>query len=188
MVRRPSGGRAVWHAGDLTYALVIPRPPGSVAQVYAQVSQFLVRAFAHLGLPLQFGTAGRGYIHNPSCFGTATGADLLFGGRKLVGSAQLHRGGGLLQHGSILLAPDRPALGALFGPETAQAVVGLDEILPDLAIHTLQAALEAALGEVFACQIVDGALDGDERGRVEALRPRMRVEPFPGATRPQGNS
>ena len=39
-----------------------------------------------------------------ACFATPAGGEVMVGGRKAVGSAQLREGVGLLQHGSILLA------------------------------------------------------------------------------------
>jgi lipoate-protein ligase A len=105
LVRRPSGGRAVLHAGELTYALVWPQAPQRRAEAYQQACGWLQAAFAELGLPLSFGRQAASAERN-SCFATSTAADLVHGsGAKRIGSAQLWRGGCLLQHGAILLEP-----------------------------------------------------------------------------------
>lgn len=105
LVRRPSGGRAVLHGADLTYALVWPRPQGTRSEVYGLALTWLVEAFAAMGLPLHGGRQAAS-LQRSSCFATSTVADLVHAnGAKRVGSAQLWRGGHLLQHGSIQLAP-----------------------------------------------------------------------------------
>lgn len=114
LVRRPSGGRAVLHGGDLTYALVWPDPPPARRRAYACASAWLLELFQRLGAPLQMG-GQRVSLHNPNCFALATEADLVHAdGGKRVGSAQLWRGGRLLQHGSIQLDPSPELWGALF--------------------------------------------------------------------------
>ena len=55
LVRRPSGGRAVLHGGDLSYALVWPDAPGCRRQAYLEACAWLQLAFGRMGLPLQFG-------------------------------------------------------------------------------------------------------------------------------------
>ncbi len=115
-VRRPTGGRAVLHQGDLTYALVTSGLKGSRREVYQQLCQFLIEGWHSLGVALTFGGAERGYIHNPDCFGTATAADLVMAdGYKLIGSAQVYREGCVLQHGSMRLHPDSDLFEAVFG-------------------------------------------------------------------------
>ena len=105
LVRRPSGGRAVLHGGDLTYALVWPDAAGSREQVYRQACGWLQQAFAGFGLPLQFGRQAAS-PQPASCFALSTSADLVHAdGTKRIGSAQLWRQGCLLQHGSIQLDP-----------------------------------------------------------------------------------
>ncbi|MCP9838453.1 lipoate--protein ligase family protein [Cyanobium sp. N.Huapi 1H5] len=105
LVRRPSGGRAVLHGTDLTYALVWPRPQGTRSEAYGRALTWLVEAFAAMDLPLHGGRQAAS-LQRSSCFATSTVADLVHAsGAKRVGSAQLWRGGHLLQHGSIQLDP-----------------------------------------------------------------------------------
>lgn len=106
IVRRPSGGRSVVHKGDLTYSIITELGDRSRQAMYIYICEFLIAGFAELGINLSYGSAGRGYIHNPSCFATATNADLVTeDGLKLIGSAQVYRRGAnhtaVLQHGSI---------------------------------------------------------------------------------------
>jgi lipoate---protein ligase len=155
LVRRPSGGRAVLHQGDVTYAIVGPgslgAKPGATglsrSASYRNVCRFLIAGWRSLGVELRFGDAGRGYIHNPNCFGTATAADLVMeDGTKLIGSAQLWRRGVVLQHGSMRLAQD----GVLFGQ-----VFGGSEPVPVLSIGTeqVESALVAAAIDCYGVAI-----------------------------------
>lgn len=137
LVRRPTGGRAVLHQGDLTYAVVTSEFNGSRTQVYQQLCEFLIAGWQSLGIKLQYGVAGRGYIHNPNCFGTATGADLVLpDGNKLIGSAQLKRGKAILQHGSMRLVANKELFGQVFGTEVFQPIK-LPLIEPTAVIEAL---------------------------------------------------
>jgi lipoate---protein ligase len=116
LVRRPTGGRAVLHQGDLTYALVTSGLKGSRREVYRQLCQFLIEGWLSLGVVLSFGGAERGYSRTSNCFATATAADLVMSdGYKLIGSAQVYREGCVLQHGSMRLQPDSALFEAVFG-------------------------------------------------------------------------
>ena len=116
LVRRPSGGRAVLHQGDLTYAIALPLNNQPRQVCYRRICDGLIAGWQQLGVDLHYGSAGRGYIHRPDCFGTATTADLVTPeGFKLVGSAQLRRDHHLLQHGSMRLGTDPQLYEAVFG-------------------------------------------------------------------------
>ncbi len=118
IVKRPTGGRAVLHQGDLTYAVVTSGLNGTRMQAYEKICEFLIAGWKQLGIDLHYGTAGRGYIHNPNCFGTATSADLVTSnGYKLIGSAQLRKGNAILQHGAIRLHPDAKLFSQVFDEE-----------------------------------------------------------------------
>ena len=105
LVRRPTGGRAVLHQGDLTYMVVVSGLSGTRSQTYQQICSFLMAGWRSLGVNLDYGRAGRGYIKQASCFSSATSADLVTGnGYKFIGSAQFRRGNTILQHGAIALS------------------------------------------------------------------------------------
>ncbi|MBD1939673.1 lipoate--protein ligase family protein [Microcoleus sp. FACHB-68] len=150
VVRRPTGGRAVLHQGDLTYAVVTSKLAGNRIQAYQAICGFLIAGWRSLGIELHYGDAGRSYIHNPNCFGNATGADLVTdAGVKLIGSAQLRRDGAILQHGSMRLQPDIKLFSQVFGEEATPAALSLN-----MSIETIINALVAAAGCCFGVELV----------------------------------
>lgn len=111
VVRRPTGGRAVWHARGLTYAFAGPSGTlGSLREAYLEIHRMLLDALRALGAPAALAPAPAGRspgVDAGACFAGAVGGEIVVGGRKVVGSAQLRQGGALLQHGSILLEDDQ---------------------------------------------------------------------------------
>lgn len=157
IVRRPTGGRAVLHDGDLTYMVVLSNLGKTHRDAYCYICSFLVQGWRSLDQELVFGDAGRGYIHNPSCFSTATAADLItLQGEKFIGSAQLRRGNGILQHGSMLLDMNKPLFLEVFGilPPTPPPIT----LAPEVIIETLT----QAAGDCFGLEIVSQPLSSEE--------------------------
>jgi lipoate-protein ligase A len=105
-VRRPTGGRAVWHGPELTYAVAAPGLRfGSLQEAYLEIHDMIGQALGELGIEAVLASSRRSEpLDAGACFSQPAGGEVLVGGRKVVGSAQLRRGGALLQHGSILLA------------------------------------------------------------------------------------
>jgi lipoate-protein ligase A len=118
VVRRPTGGGAVLHDGDLTYAVVAPHGRRGVLETYGWVAGGLLEGLRTLGLEARVVEHG-GPSRALACFAVPTGADLEVGGRKICGSAQVRRDGWFLQHGSIPLADVRPRARELLGVEDA---------------------------------------------------------------------
>lgn len=168
VVRRPSGGRAVLHQGDLTYAVITSSMPSRRVEAYEQICEFLVAGWRSLGVPLCYGSARRGYMHNPSCFSTATGADLVMpDGTKLIGSAQLRRGSAILQHGSMRLCPDPGLFEQVFGVSLGSIQLPWGADAPDQArslpaVNSIMDALVSAACECFDIQLVIQPLSEQE--------------------------
>ena len=112
---RPTGGRAIFHAQEWTYALAVPRDHpvwgGSSEDAYGRASALVLRALVRLGVPAtqvprrggDAGTpGGRGSTAAP-CFASTARHELVVGECKLVGSAQRRTARAYLQQGSILL-------------------------------------------------------------------------------------
>ncbi len=149
VVRRPTGGRAVLHGADLTYAIAAPEdalPPGLEGS-YGLVAETLVRALRSLGVAVE--AAPRKAAPGPDaafdCFESPAADEICAGGRKLVGSAQRRVRGALLQHGSIRLAPD---------PEAARRAAGFARgvatSLAELDCPASESEVRAALEAAFA--------------------------------------
>ena len=107
VVRRPTGGGAVWHEHELTYAVAAPIVTfGSLRQAYRAIHQRLLTALRFLGADVALAPdrpTARPPVRPSACFSQPVGGEVLVRTRKLVGSAQMRRGGAFLQHGSILL-------------------------------------------------------------------------------------
>ena len=115
VVKRPTGGRAVFHAEELTYSICAPKsiaPWGkTLGMTYDWIAAQLLAGLARVGFTgsLQRGdssaleiTSDR-HLAKPPCFSSASRAEIVWEGRKLVGSAQRRSRNTFLQHGSILL-------------------------------------------------------------------------------------
>lgn len=116
LVRRPTGGRAVLHQGDFTYAIALPLQNRRRQAIYRLICDALIDAWQDMGVSLHYGIAGQGYHTQASCFALATPADLVTEtGYKLIGSAQLRRDHSLLQQGTMRLWPSEELHQAVFG-------------------------------------------------------------------------
>ncbi len=104
-VRRPTGGRAVWHARELTYSVATPCSRfGTLKAAYLEIHRMLADALHMLGVAVSLaGTRRTPPLDSGACFAHPVGGEIMMSGRKLVGSAQLRLGSAILQHGSILL-------------------------------------------------------------------------------------
>jgi lipoate-protein ligase A len=112
VVRRPTGGRAILHAEEITYALVAstgePRFGTRLGAAHAVIGECLAAGLAELGVAAVLSGGGRdpgGALGRQPCFASTARAEIVVDGRKLVGSAQRRRAHAFLQHGSLLVGP-----------------------------------------------------------------------------------
>lgn len=115
IVRRPTGGRAILHADELTYSVVVVAGRRSILQMYNEISGALVRGLAIYGVEATLQKSQPNFAEeyrSPSsipCFSSSARYEIEWEGRKLVGSAQRRFSGGgtdvVLQHGSVLCGP-----------------------------------------------------------------------------------
>lgn len=106
-VRRPTGGRALLHAAEVTYSVAVPiAPTVPWGTVYAAINRVLLDALRALGVNATLvppRTTPHVKPDGPLCFDEPSEGEIVVEGRKLVGSAVWRERGAYLQHGSILL-------------------------------------------------------------------------------------
>lgn len=115
-VRRPTGGRAVWHENEVTYAVAAPLMTfGSLPTTYTAIHKMLASALNRLGANVVHADAARNTeaLSAGACFASPVGGEILADGAKLVGSAQLRENESFLQHGSILLGGSQDVIDSL---------------------------------------------------------------------------
>jgi lipoate-protein ligase A len=179
-VRRPTGGRAVWHDREVTYAVAAPvRAFGSLPYTYVELHKMIAHALRTLGAQPRLATARPQAtpIGAGACFASPAGGEVLSAdGRKLVGSAQVRAGDAFLQHGSILLEPGQSLIAALTrGPAEPPVDAGLWEIIGNWISWSIvaDAVADAATRRLGAER---APLPESVRLRAEALRPRFLDE------------
>jgi lipoate-protein ligase A len=110
LAKRPTGGRAILHAEELTYSVVGASPSplfgDSLHTCYMRINEALVAFLRELGCEVEIsGGEDRSEMKQAVCFKSAGQHEIRVRGRKLVGSAQRRTEGRFLQHGSILVGP-----------------------------------------------------------------------------------
>jgi len=113
LVRRPTGGRAILHADEITYSVCAPLEDahikGGVIESYRSISNCLLLALRNLGIAADSkpkNTKEKNLSKDPVCFQYPSDYEITFQGKKFIGSAQARRSEALLQHGAIPLFGD----------------------------------------------------------------------------------
>jgi lipoate-protein ligase A len=147
VVRRPTGGRAVWHEHEVTYAAAAPVAAfGSLRASYRDIHGRLAAALRRLGVDAALAgdrPTARLSDRPTSCFASPVGGEVLAGGRKVIGSAQVRRGAAFLQHGSILL-------------DGSQAIV--NDVSRERRAESGETTLRQALGRPVSFEEVTAAI------------------------------
>ncbi len=191
VVRRPTGGRAVFHHRELTYSVTAPAGAwGGLRASYHRINRALLRGLESLGVAV--GEAGRRSgerAPGPStraCFRDPLPGEITAAGRKLVGSAQWREAGALLQHGSLLLHDDQVVTerlrlaeedreaGPADGAEPLRAAALADLLGTPPPLEALVAALRSGFAEELDAEVVEAPRSPGEARRVARLEERYR--------------
>jgi len=189
LVRRPTGGRAILHTDELTYAVIgphsEPRLAGSVLESYQRLSQALLDALHRLHVPAHSqaqalvppGSDPKGAV----CFEVPSNYEITVNEKKLIGSAQARRKDGVLQHGSLpltgdlqritqaLVFPDATARQAAAERLSDRATTVAESLGLEIAWATAAQAFTDAFQERLNIRFTIRELTEPECQRVEAL-------------------
>lgn len=193
LVRRPTGGSAVYHDRELTYAVMAPvAVVGRPRAAFVRISEAIAAALRSLRVPATIAGCTTGQAPRPDaahpCFASPVQGEVVAEGRKLVGSAQRCERQIILQHGSLLLDGDQSVMSAWLAHDktdrdtmtaatagtTAVTVRTLIEEVP--AWTTLCSALVEAIEHAFRARLEADQLTEAERLRVRALEAHYASE------------
>ncbi len=182
LVRRPTGGKAVFHDDELTYSIVIPEDeiPGTILETYQELSRALVAGIRSLGIPAQLAALEHGVtardprFRQAACFSAPSWYEIVASGKKITGSAQVRRGGIILQHGSIPFNMNWRKLVTCLKTSSDQHAMRVESMLSrksaglaqirgsGVSRRELESALASAFGAVFNWDLEEGILSPNE--------------------------
>lgn len=183
VVRRATGGRAVLHENDLTYSVVAGSRqgiPSSLDAAYRLLCKGLLAGFRQLGFDAELGRERARSPQADICFVRAAIGDIVYQGRKFVGSAQTWQGASLLQHGSIVLEPQEKTWMAIIktGTDSSESLrerlksrtISLREILGRrIEPGELKRAIRAGMAEMLRVEFQAGELSAREWALAEEI-------------------
>jgi len=193
VVRRPTGGRAVFHSEEWTYAVILPSDwpgAGSTELVYKMISEGLVSGLNKLGVPARMERRPldlhRHYRSElaSSCFSAAAKYEVIADEKKLVGSAQRRMMNGILQHGSILTGEAHAKLPLFFEglnsskkERMSKIIQGKATCIQDLigripSFEEGAEAIRSGMEEALGIRLKKGELSKEEK----LLMPELKAE------------
>lgn len=181
VVRRITGGKAVYHRDEITYSVVAGSStglfPDDIARTYRIISLCLLRGLSNLGIRAKLAeTASIGVDRKPDldacCFSVPAGNELMVDGRKICGSAQTRTRGGFIQHGSLLMTFDPVETADMILSSDApdchaklrKSVTAVNELLPSpVSAETLCFALKKGFVDELGIDMTEGTLTPAEK-------------------------
>jgi len=188
LVRRLTGGRAILHTNELTYSVCGPEDEpvlsGDILSSYKRLSSAILAAIEQIGISVQALPQEKNVNSKspePICFEVPSNYEITADGKKLVGSAQARRQGGVLQHGTLPLYGDLTRIVQVLSfPSQTSREQAAERLL------SRAATLHTALGEIVSwkqaadsfiqafqntlnLELVSGHLTEVERTRAEQL-------------------
>ncbi|KUO50710.1 MAG: hypothetical protein APF76_15545 [Desulfitibacter sp. BRH_c19] len=186
VVRRLTGGRAILHDNELTYSLTAnekeKQVSGSIIESYLKISQALVNGLNIYGVEVEMMARPSKEKGSAACFDAPSWHEIVWNGRKLVGSAQTRKQGFLLQHGSLPFSLDVELLFQLLRISNAQVkerlkknfqqkAVSLEEITQkEVDYKKLVEALVQGFSQTFNIKVAWDDLSKEEKANAQELK------------------
>lgn len=183
--RRITGGRALLHAGELTYSITAPLGGpfgGTLGDTFLSIAEAVAQALRASGVDADVsrGSPGRGGGMRAPCIASTGRREISVGARKISGSAQRRTRSAFIQHGSIFLTGGSERI--------SEYLVGapdrLDTLMTTVEEEAGRPVDPAALGRTiveafsdrFGAGFVRGDLPGRAVNRAARLAARKREE------------
>lgn len=186
IVRRLTGGKAVFHDKEVTYSFILPKDanliPFEINESYKIIAGALIIALKKIGLNAEMKKAPE-KIKTPICFNSSNWYELLVNNKKISGSAQRRFNGEVLQHGPILIDFDYEKNASLFNSNNSEIINTIDNLKNRITsiknefkngnnkinYEKLKNAIKYGFKENFGFEMVDGSLSNEEAMLAEKL-------------------
>lgn len=194
IVRRMTGGKAVYHRDEVTYSLAAGKSeklfPDHILGTYEKISLCLARGLSLLGIKSQLASTNAGDQASTRemasvCFSAPSGNELIVSGKKICGSAQTRTQGGFLQHGSLLLTFDPVETAALIlsplalepSEKLRDSVTAVNEVIPSpVRAEALAAVLEKGFMDELGIRLLEETLTPAEKALSSQLVKKYRSD------------
>ena len=176
IVRRLTGGKAVFHDKEITYSFILPEDsnliPFEVNESYKIIANALIIALKKIEINAEMKKTPEKIV-TPICFNSSNWYEILVNGRKISGSAQRRFNGKVLQHGPILIDFDYNKNNSIFNSNNdfdnilnlKNRVTSIKNELKNSKIITYDEIAQAIRGgfkENFKLDIVESFLSNEE--------------------------
>lgn len=191
IVRRPSGGKAIYHAEEITYSVIIPSTSElyacRVTALYKKISSALLQGLHHFDKGLTLARRKRNKSEDEKeeieavCFTTGAQYEIQYASKKVVGSAQRRFDHSILQHGSIMLGNEHLNI-VSFLPGTSNMdgqrfrnylnnhTISIENILKrKVTYDEIVPVLKRGFEQVFQTDLSGDSLSEEETARIHAL-------------------
>jgi len=176
VVRRISGGGAVYHdsLGEITYSVIAKKKDldsTDIATLYIQICQGLIESMKIIGVKADF---------NPGNYKQCP--NITVNGKKISGSAQCHKHGVILQHGTLLLEVNLERMFTFLKAKESwtpaqivciakERITSLKEVLnTPITLGSVHSALIKGFKEALKIELKEGKLTGYEEAVANKLR------------------
>lgn len=143
LVRRPTGGKGVYHYDELTYSIVIPQTHPiyklDTIESYKLISEIFIKSLKDFNINGELTKKSGGV--DGFCFSSQNYYEISVNGKKIIGSAQRRKKEGILQQGSIPFSIDYERVKKIFRLSDNSGFISLKEIKRDLKITDLEDSL-----------------------------------------------
>lgn len=182
IVRRITGGKAVFHDKELTYSFICSENdnllPKSIRDSYYVISKGILMALEKLGIKANIKKENIEKKETEVCLNNISWYEIIVNNKKIAGAAQKRKNGKILQHGPVLIDIDFEKMCSLFKTENMKKLIHESknrittlnkELNKNITFETLAEALKSGFEKNFNVDLIEDNLTEREKELAQKL-------------------